>query len=336
MIQLCRERVRGLAKEKYVIGADLGGTWTRVALSDERGNFVEKMNEEVDRSSASAISKQIIRLARSLCKKHGVNVKNLRGVGIASAGPINQEKGVLLEPPNLQFNRIPLTKPISEQLGIPAYLIGDCAGAVLAEHIFGAGKGLANHVYITISTGIGGGAIVNDTLLLGKDGNGHEIGHFVIDYKGQLTCGCGRRGHWEAYCSGRNLPNYVRMRFEEVPEKTVKESLLFKRAGGDLSKLNAADLFAAAKNGDTLSLQLVEEIGVLNAMGFANAINAYDPSLITVGGTVTLKNKKMILSPIKKQVKDYAINRVPKIMVTPLGDDACIYGAVAAALRYIP
>ncbi len=95
-------------------------------------------------------------------------------------------------------------------------------------------------------------------------------------------------------------------------------------------------MFAAAKNGDTLSLQLVEEIGVLNAMGFANAINAYDPSLITVGGTVTLKNKKMILSPIKKQVKDYAINRVPKIAVTPLGDDACIYGAVAAALRYIP
>jgi glucokinase len=328
--------VRGLVKEKYLIGADLGGTWIRVVLSDHRGNFIEKVSEEVDRSSSSAISKQIIRLARSMCKKHRVDIKNLRGVGVASAGPMNQEKGVLLKPPNLPFERIPLTKPISDQLGRPAYLINDCAGAVLGENTFGAGRGLANHVYITISTGIGGGAIVNGTLLLGKDGNGHEVGHFVIDYSGRLTCGCGRRGHWEAYCSGRNLPNYVRMRFEEMPEKTTKKSLLFKRAEGDLSKLNAADLFAAAKNGDRLSLQLVQEVGVLNAMGFANVINAYDPSLITVGGTVTLKNKTMILSPIKKHVKDYAINRVPKIIVTPLGDDACIYGAVAAALKYIP
>jgi glucokinase len=71
-------------------------------------------------------------------------------------------------------------------------------------------------------------------------------------------------------------------------------------------------------------------------MGFANVINAYDPSLITVGGTVTLKNKAMVMSPIRKHVKDYAMNRVPRIIVSPLGDDACLYGAVAAAIRYIP
>jgi glucokinase len=188
---------------------------------------------------------------------------------------------------------------------------------------------------VTISTGIGGGAIVNGTLLLGKDGNGHEIGHFVIDCEGRLTCGCGRRGHWEGYCSGRNIPNFVRMRFKDLPEETVRGSLLFKRMGHDLSKLVAADLFAAAKEADSLSLRLVNEIGILNAIGFANVINAYDPSLITVGGTVTLKNKRMILSPIRKHVKDYAINRVPRIMVTPLGDDVGLYGAVAAAMKYI-
>jgi len=102
-----------------------------------------------------------------------------------------------------------------------------------------------------------------------------------------------------------------------------------------LSKLAASDLFAAAKKADSISVKLVEEIGVLNAIGFANVVNAYDPSLITVGGTVTLKNKKMILSPIKKHVKDYVINRIPKIMVTPLGDDVCLYGAIATAQTYI-
>lgn len=313
----------------------MGGTWIRVALSVENGSFIEKKSEKVDKTSSQAISNQIVRLVRLLCERHNVNLRDVRGIGIASAGPLNQEKGVLLNPPNLPFKRISLTGPVSEQLGIPAYLINDCAGAVLAENTFGAGKGLANHAYVTISTGVGGGVIENGTLLLGKDGNGHEIGHFVLDYSGRLTCGCGRRGHWEAYCSGRNMPNYVRMRCKEMPEKTIRESLLFKRDEDCLSKLDAADLFGAAKKGDKLSIQLVEEIGLLNAMGFANVINAYDPSLITVGGTVTLKNKAMVMSPIRKHVKDYAMNRVPRIIVSPLGDDACLYGAVAAAIRYI-
>jgi glucokinase len=125
------------------------------------------------------------------------------------------------------------------------------------------------------------------------------------------------------------------MRIKDVPQKEARESSLLERLGGDLSKLTTADLFAAAKEVDSLSLRLVNEIGVLNAIGFANVINAYDPSLITVGGKVTLKNKKMVLSPIKKYVKDYAVNRVPKITVTPLADEAGLYGAVAAALKYL-
>lgn len=324
-----------MAKVGHWIGVDLGGTQVRVVLSDEDGSFLGKTVQEVNKRSARAISRQIVKLARFLCETHKIDINTVKGMGIASAGPLSQEKGELVHPPNLPFNRVPLTKPITEELDLPSFLINDCAGAALGERAFGAAKGLDNFAYITISTGIGAGVFENGTLLLGKDGNGHEIGHFVIDCEGRLVCGCGRRGHWEAYCSGRNIPNYVRMRLKDIPERTVRESLLFKRVVGDFSKLVAADLFVAAKQRDDLSLKLVDEIGVLNAMGFASAINAYDPSLITVGGTVILKNKKMILSPIKKHVGDYAINRVPKIMVTPLGDDVVLYGAVAAALKYI-
>ena len=125
------------------------------------------------------------------------------------------------------------------------------------------------------------------------------------------------------------------MRLKDEPRKTVEESLLFRMVGGDLSRLRAIDLFAAARKADNISAKLVEQIGVLNAIGFANVINAYDPSLITVGGTVTLRNKAMILNPIRKHVKDYALNRIPKITVTPLGDDVGLYGAIAAALTYV-
>lgn len=201
--------------------------------------------------------------------------------------------------------------------------------------MFGAAKGLDNSAYVTLSTGIGCGAIVNGILSLGKDGNAHEVGHFVIDLEGRLKCSCGRPGHWEAYCSGRNIPNFVRMRLQEMSSETVKNSLLFKRFRGDFSNLKAADLFASAKERDRVSVKLVHEIGVLNAMGFANVVNAYDPSLITVGGAVTLENQELVLPPIKRHVGKYALNRIPRILVTPLGDDVVLYGAVATAMRYL-
>jgi glucokinase len=324
-----------LSKIGHWVGVDLGGTWLRVVLSDEKGNFVDRIREKVDKSSAEAISEQVVRIIRFLCKRYGFQIKILRGVGIAATGPLIQDEGVLTKPTNIPFDLVPLTKPVSEELGIPACLINDCAGAALGENTFGAAKGLDNFVFITIGTGIGCGAIVNGTLLLGKDGNGHEVGHFVIDSEGKLTCGCGKPGHWEGYCSGRNIPNFVRMKIKEIPREVVNRSHLVKRVGGDFSKLNAADLFDAAKQHDGLSLKLVDELGVLNAMGFANVISAYDPSLMTVGGTVTLKNKRMILSPIRKYVGKYTVNRVPKIEVTPLGEDVGLYGAVATAMKYL-
>lgn len=324
-----------MVKGEHWIGIDLGGTWVRVVLSDEKGHFVAKISEKVDKSRVKAISDQMIRLTRFLCNKHGFDIKSIKGVGIVATGPLVQEEGALINPTAMPFDYVPIRKPVSEELGIPSCLINDAAGAALGEKMFGAAKGLDNYVYITISTGIGCGAIVNGTLLLGKDGNAHEVGHIVIDFEGRLTCGCGKRGHWEAYCSGSNIPNFIRMRLKDTPEKAVKDSLLLKRIGGDLSRLTASDLFAAAKEADSISVRLVKEIGVLNAIGFANVINAYDPSLITVGGTVMLKNKKMVLHPITKHVKDYVINRIPKIMVTPLGDDVGLYGAIATALTYI-
>lgn len=324
-----------MSKIGHWVGVDLGGTWLRVVLSDEKGNFVDRIREKVDKSSAEAISEQVVRIIRFLCKRYGFQIKILRGVGIAATGPLIQDEGVLTKPTNIPFDLVPLTKPVSEELGIPACLINDCAGAALGENTFGAAKGLDNFVFITIGTGIGCGAIVNGTLLLGKDGNGHEVGHFVIDSEGKLTCGCGKPGHWEGYCSGRNIPNFVRMKIKEIPREVVNRSHLVKRVGGDFSKLNAADLFDAAKQHDGLSLKLVNELGVLNAMGFANVISAYDPSLMTVGGTVTLNNKRMILSPIRKYVGNYTVNRVPKIEVTPLGEDVGLYGAVATAMKYL-
>jgi len=313
----------------YIIGIDLGGTYTRAALYDGR-RFIEKLEEKTKCNSPESLHSQLIDICALLCKRSAIKTNEIKGVSIASKGPIDIKKGELANPTDFPFKRAPLVKPIEKELNVPVYLTNDCTAAVIGEHEFGAGRGLDNIVHITIGTGIGGGVYVDGHVLFGKDGNAAEIGHLTIDYEGNLKCGCGKRGHWEAYCSGKNIPKFVKWR---IMQKLPVKSLLFKISGKNLSKLKSEDLFEAAKVGDRLSVELVDEIGRLNAIGFASINDAYDPSLITVGGSVALQNGGLIINPIKKYLKVHARNKPPKIMLTPLGKEIGLYGAVAAIFR---
>lgn len=312
----------------------MGGSFLRGVISNEQGDFLARRKEKIDLKSERAIVEQIVKMICSLCDSSRTKVSDLEGVGIASTGPMDIKRGTLVNPTNIPFPQVSLTDPVRKKLGVQAYLLNDCTAAVIGEREFGAGRGVDNLVYITIGTGIGGGAIVDGHLLLGKDGNAVEIGHIVVDPLGRLTCGCGKRGHWEAYCSGKNIPNFVRMRLANVDPKKVKKSPLFKLVKGKRSKLESRRLFEAARAGDELSLKLVKEIGVFNAIGIADVVNVYDPSLITMGGSVVLKNQDFIIKSIEAHVGNYARNRVPRISVTPLLEDVGLYGAVAAVLRY--
>jgi len=159
----------------------------------------------------------------------------------------------------------------------------------------GAGKGLKNLTYITLSSGVGGGVIVDCTLLIGKDGNAAEIGHMVIDLEGRLTCNCGGRGHWEAYCSGSGIPKLakylVKSRLDHF-RGTLVEDL------AERGELTPKPLFELARRGDKGALKIIEEVSRLNAIGFANVDTFYDPELITIGGSIALNNPELVLKPI--------------------------------------
>jgi len=315
--------------EKFAVGIDLGATNVRVVAGDERGRILARASEETERKRGpEGISQQIIRMIRSV-RLEGFKPEKIKGVGIGSIGPLDLKRGGAVKPANIPFDFIPLVEPIKRTFGVPVHLLNDCTTAVIGEKEFGAGKGVQNLVYVTMSTGIGGGIYVDNHLLIGKDGNAHEIGHITIDFEGRLTCGCGKKGHWEAYCSAKNIPNYVRVLLEAKDPKEIEGSLLMKGAGGNRRKITAKGLYEAAKGGDALSKEMVEKIGVLNAIGFANIIDAYDPSLITVGGALALNNEDLVIQPIKRHVHEYAINRVPDIQITPLREDVVLYGALA-------
>ena len=306
------------------VAVDIGATNVRVASGDEQG-LGEKVSERTDVDHGpEGISDQLIRMVKAL------GMEEISAIGVGSIGPIDVCTGSIVETPNLPFESIPVQKPLASEFRVPLRMLNDCTAAVLGEKEYGAGRGLQHLVYVTLSTGLGGGAIVDGHVLVGKDGNAVEVGHLTIDPDSPLVCGCGKRGHWEAYSSGSNIPNYARLLLREVEDEG---SLLLELTGGDPEGITPEIVFEAARDGDPTALTIVRRIGEVNAIGFADIVNVFDPQLITVGGSMALNNPDLILEPILENIDRHLINRRPEIMITPLGEDVVLYGALALALR---
>ncbi|MFH1401491.1 MAG: ROK family protein, partial [Parcubacteria group bacterium] len=163
-------------EKNIAIAVDLGATNIRMALISRQGKIIKKIKEKTPKTGRSGIiiSEQIKRMIYSLVPKEGI--RKMAGIGIGSIGPLDLKKGAVVNTPNVPFKFIPVVKPLEKEFKLKVSLFNDCRAGVWGEKCFGAGKGKENLVYITISTGLGGGAIVNDKLLLGADGNAGEIG----------------------------------------------------------------------------------------------------------------------------------------------------------------
>ncbi len=302
---------------------DIGATNIRVAVGDEKG-IRNRYSEASDKlNGPEGVPRQIARMIKGL-------VSEPLAIGVGSIGPLDVKAGMIGATPNFGFKNIQVVAPLAAEFGVPVQIMNDCNAGVIGEHVYGAGRGIDDLFYVTLSTGLGGGAIVDGSPLSGKDGNAPEIGHLTLDPDSELTCGCGCKGHWEAYCSGANIPNFARVLLRD---RELVGSILQKMVGGDLGMLSSEMIFKAAGMGDKDAAFVVEEIGKMNAIGFANIVNAFDPELITVGGSVALNNPGPIIEPIMRGIGKHLINRRPEIKLTPLGSDVVLYGGLAIALR---
>jgi glucokinase len=305
------------------IAVDIGATKIRVA-SGSREGMDEKIVETTDRANGpGGVSTQMIRMIRELMDAP-------IAIGVGSIGPLDLKRGMITNTPNYPFNEIPVVEPLRKEFGVPVKIANDCTAGILGEHVYGAGKGIYNLFYVTLSTGLGGGAMVDGHLLMGKDGNAVEVGHLTIDPDSDMMCGCGCSGHWEAYCGGMNIPRFAQ---SLLRGSEWQRSLLAELCGGDAEAVTSERIFDAAKQGDETALRIVDEIGKVNAVGVADVVNAYDPELVTIGGSVALNNPELIVKPIRRYVARHVINRLPEIMITPLGEDIVLYGALALALE---
>jgi len=316
--------------EKVALAVDLGATRIRVCLGTNSGKIIQKETRDmVISAKMDDYVSQITAAVSHLGKEVGSG--DLEGICVASPGPLDLKRGSIVHTANLPYAEVPVIDALREEFGIEAYLVNDANAAAVGEWQLGAGKGLENVFYLTISTGIGGGAVVDGRLLLGKEGNAAEVGHTTIDSSGRLTCGCGRKGHWEAYCSGRSIPALTNLLWQGFDEATRKPLSVSTLVNGE--PFSASVVFREATKGDRFALKVLEELGRLNAIGLANVTDAYDPEIVTIGGGVALNNPDAVLSPIRTRMGEYAINRVPDVRITPLGDDAGLLGALSISFN---
>ncbi|MFW9864751.1 MAG: ROK family protein [Candidatus Thorarchaeota archaeon] len=320
-------------EEEYIAGVDIGGTWIRVAIctKDLNERNIKKKNKRTLKETKFSISNSVCEILSEILRENHIDREQLLGIGIASAGPLNIETGVIFNNANLGFRIIPLKEPIEDKFpGIPLYFINDGVGAVLGVYHFEADDDeKENLVYITISTGIGGGAICNGHILFGKEGNAAEVGHAIVEPNSTVKCNCGAFGCWEAYSSGIGVQKRAK---HALKKGKLDGGKLLKIVQNDPTKITAKEVFQAAKEGDYLSMKIVDDCIFYTKVGIGLVNNFYDCTSIYFGGAM-MKDKDQIIPHLVEHYETepfkFSINNPPNIRITRYIDEIGLLGALA-------
>ena len=308
-----------------VLAIDIGGTKLAAGVVDAAGKIL--VRGEVPTVAAEGperVLERIVGLGKDLLGKPEVSALPIRRIGIGCAGPVDRLAGLVLNPPNLPgWTRIALVDHLQQAVGLPAVLENDANAAALGEFRYGAGKGARSLVYVTVSTGIGGGIILDGKIWHGLKDAAGEIGHMTLAPDGP-PCGCGNRGCLEAIASG---PSIARRAREAV-------------AGGrptrlrEISHLTAGDVVSLAREGDEVACEVWEETVRYLGLGVAAAITILAPERVVIGGGVTGAGE-FLFEPLRREVRS-RVKLVPlesiPILPAALGRDVGILGAAAIAL----
>ena len=300
------------------IAIDIGGTHIRVAAFEPDTTTPFAHQRARSQGNVPGVYDRLVHSIENIWQT------NISAIGIASPGPLDPQTGVILSTPNIpEWENFPLAPNLSNHFGVPVYLDNDANMAGLAEWQYGAGRGHHNLIYLTISTGIGGGVISHDRLLQGFHGMGAELGHMTIDKDGPV-CGCGHRGHIESFSSGTAIARYVNEQLQIGSSSTLQPH----------PELSAREVAAAALNGDPLSISAFERAGHYLGIAVANYLAIFDPSILVFGGGVSQVGD-LLFEPFKDSLYQHVFHPhyLDNLVITraALGDDAGLLGALALA-----
>ncbi|MGE5672295.1 MAG: ROK family protein [Mycobacterium leprae] len=314
----------------YLLGIDIGGTKLAAGVVSLTGEILsqDRVPTQAQEGPGPVIDRLVV-LCRQVIAASGVDPAAIQEAGVGCGGPLDPHTGVIMEPPNLPgWVDVPLVDKLQAALGMPVYLDNDANAAALGEHRFGAGRGVANMVYLTVSTGIGGGVIVGGRLYQGENGNAGEIGHMTVDYNGR-PCNCGGRGCLEAYASGTSIAARAREAIEAGEPSAMLE------LAGSVDRITAETLDSAMQNGDALANRIWDETLTILGAGIANVVHIFNPRRVVLGGGITNFGDRLF-DPVRRIALGRVmapIAGVVEIVPAQLGGLVGVLGAAAVAME---
>ncbi|MDB2108390.1 ROK family protein [Clostridium paraputrificum] len=310
--------------KKYVIGVDLGGTKISTAISTIEGNILANVVLPTKAEEGEvAVLGRIIQSIDEVIVGSSTSIDEVEAIGIGSPGPLDAKKGIIITTPNLPFKDYNLVQPLKEKYNIPVYLDNDANAAAIGEYMFGAGKGKESIVYFTVSTGVGGGAVLDGKVYRGHTSNALEIGHTTVNPNGP-RCNCGNLGCLEAMSSGTAIAK----KGKEAVSTNVETSLK------KYDTVTSYEVFKEAEAGDEVAKDIIDNALTYLGIGVANAIATFDPEMIIIGGGVS-KAGDIVFDTVKKVVNKRCFKSMAEsceIVPAGLGSDAGVVGAVALAI----
>ena len=318
-------------RARYIVGVDLGGTNIVVGAMPEDGSREIAFRSQPTHAAQGAdlVVERMIQMIEDVITvviaETGATRADFLGVGVGAPGPLDRALGMVITAPNLGWKMFPLRERIQSATGLQTTLDNDANCATLGEWFTGAARGAKNVIGVTIGTGIGGGIIIDGKLFHGSSDVAGEIGHMTIDSTGR-RCGCGNYGCIEAYASGTAIAERAReaLSFDQP-------SILPELVNGDVSKITAATVYAAAAQSDAVALEIVRDTARFLGTGIANLLNVFNPDCVVIAGGVTQAGEALF-GPLRQEVRRRAFKpAVDACRIVPgiLPGTAGVVGAVA-------
>jgi glucokinase len=309
------------------ISMDIGGTNIRAARMALDGT-IEARSRYPTAGHADEIIEKIHQAIADV-----LPVQGARAIGICAPGPLDPYTGIVYRAPNVPgWVNFPLREKVESHFNIPTVIGNDANLAAMGEWKFGAGRGHSDVLYLTISTGIGGGVISGNRLVVGVHGLATELGHVTLVPDGPV-CGCGRRGHLEALASGPAIAKAARIRL-----KSGIQSRILDLVDGEVDAVTAREVGAAAQAGDKFAIELLGEAGAFVGHAIADFLHIFNPSIVILGGGVSNNVGRLLVEPVKAAIRARVMGSIYEcdVVLAQLGDDVGLLGTLALAAETFP
>ena len=310
-----------------VLGFDIGGTKIAVCLALSDGTILASARVDNRDRDPKDVLPELVAAGKKLLAEQNIQPGELKALGIGSPSPMDWKAGMIQAPHNMpRWKDVPIRDYLAKEFGVPGFFDNDANAAGLAEWLFGAGQGVDDMIYLTMSTGIGGGIITSGRMLRGRNNYAGEVGHMVIDPTGPV-CNCGQKGDYEAFCGGLAIAQRLRKQLADQPD-----SAIVKAAGGNAEAIDMRALEIAVREGDAFAVSVWDEMMERNAQAMGALMNIFNPSVIALG-TIAVHCGDLFMKPLLERIPKYSWPQMKcDIVPSKLGGKAGEYSGIAVAL----